>query len=71
MVRMGEFVVAVIFIQIRGSEVGPQKIKLSDGTIRRVREMSGRWSRQWSRQWSEFAKSIHPYFVIEFSIVFS
>jgi hypothetical protein len=63
MVRMGEFVVAVIFIQIRGSEVGPQKIKLSDGTIRRVREMSG-W-------WSAFSKSIHPYFVIEFSIVFS
>lgn len=63
MVRMGEFVVAIIFIQIRGSEARPQKIKLSDGTFRRVREMS--------RLWSEFAKSIHPYFVIEFSIVFN
>jgi hypothetical protein len=45
------------------AEVGPQKIKLSDGTVRRVREMS--------RQWSDFSKSIHPYFVIEFSIVFN
>ncbi len=49
--------------RIMEAEVGPQKIKLSDGTIRRVREMSGRWS--------AFAKSIHPYLVIEFSIVFS
>ncbi len=49
--------------RIMEAEVGPQKIKLSGATIRRVREMS--------RRWSEFAKSIHPYFVIEFSIVFS
>jgi hypothetical protein len=49
--------------QMMEAEVGPQKIKLSVATVRRVREMSGRWS--------DFAKSIHPYFVIEFSIVFS
>lgn len=49
--------------RIMEAEVGPQKIKLSDGTIRRVREMSQRWS--------AFAKSIHPYFVIEFSVIFS
>ncbi len=49
--------------RIMEAEVGPQKIKLSGATIRRVREMS--------KKWSAFANSIHPYFVIEFSIVFN
>lgn len=49
--------------RIMEAEVGPQKIKLSGATIKRVREMS--------KTWLAFAHSIHPHFVIEFSIVFN